>query len=230
MTCPSGVHPDYTFSLGNCNLKKFGFSFSLDSTKTELTITFDKEPTTFTVAGNTMISTDSGWTEGTDYTVTLVKMSTFIKKLIFAYSASNVNQTITVVVHSVMTKVGTTLFDYHYTTNSKVYSLESTVDQPLSSSIDSPLASSPDENSKSDSPFGLSPNAEAAIQSTSTSIANYGQYISIFTSSLQSLVVQLNLAKIVSLAPIQFDKKFQKVLKLFASHSDRDWISKYITK
>lgn len=44
------------------------------------------------------------------------------------------------------------------------------------------------------------------------------------------MVVQLNLAKIVTLAPIKLDKKFSKVLKLFAGHNDQDLISCHIIK
>lgn len=146
--------------MGNCQVKHFDTYFSLDANKTELTVTFDREPLNFDKASNLLITTDSSWVEGTDYSVRLEGQSSDpkTKKLIFSYLKAPYEEQLTVNVKQIQHLVGSPSATYNLP--SKSFSF---------------LVSSEDPGSLgNNTAFGMSASLEKTLKKVLHNLAEYG--------------------------------------------------------
>lgn len=148
--------------------------FSLNPSKTELTVTFEREPIQFELALNVAISTSSGWVAGTDYTLILeASADPKIWTLKFAYQNPSENEVITVSLYSISTLAGIPQAVFNYSNSQYIFTVNST-----NGALEpSPSTSAEPENPKnsSDSPvLGFSPNLQTVIANTSKSLTEYG--------------------------------------------------------
>lgn len=87
LQCQSPLHSDFVFVMGDCQVRNFQIWFSLDQNKTELTLTFEKEPITFDITTNVVVKTSSSWGQGTDYKLELKSPNPdpLVRVLVFQY-------------------------------------------------------------------------------------------------------------------------------------------------
>jgi hypothetical protein len=163
-------------------------------------VSFDSEPTFFTLENQVKIVTESGWTDGTEYTALISKVTDRVYTIEIKYLLEDYDETIDLQ----FSNIGTTHNGSEVVYQDKIVNFQVT---------------------KLPQVFGFSEGVSKGISSTSTMIADYGVFLGIAVPAMFSIVVPLNILRMLALVPVRFPIKFLGFVKLFVRFEESDLLA-----